>query len=620
MIGYIIVLIIVAVITCCYLAKVIRQKKVDLDSLSKDNLIEYINNIKYVKLDLTNLRKLTHNMELESNKLVTMEVEYYEKLKNTLPKYVKKETDGKKSRGKKKYGYNIPPTFSAETFIESTNIIPSSDNINLDFLDDCKPVIKFKNTSITKKEFNESFSDNLTTNKDMIGLSKFILSNMNDYHKLRLIKSYNDIYFNIEDVNYASFGKGTLIYKKAKKGPTDVIGSYRMIIVAPIVINHFHRILTMRISDFMMKNNFLDTLVQKGGIIGQKSPILQHVFKVKSALRHANRNNNKLGVMFLDITNAYGSLNRDALIRILENYGISKTFTNYLRRYYDTFQYHVKTKNWAAKNIKMNTGLLQGDPMSALLFNTALNSVFTHLNKKYMDTHAYPIVSDDNMMLLAFIDDICLMCKDKNSLIAVYTELKELLGRLGFKLHPKKSGTMLINHDEDEMDTIDEIPNVDVYKYLGEYITPDGTSQLSYNKTKSLLYARLLSINKRDLTNEDRVSILRRQIVPWLKRKLSVMYDLSKSEKKKIINIIKYCTKDWSIPDITIFYPLDELLEGIDDEIIKKCIEEDVNGLDELRDEDGEVDEDFDKYVVKSHEPIDFDYKDIDNDDDIFED
>lgn len=607
-----------------YLLKSCKKENIRYDYLSKDELIDHIGEMKYKKLDISNLATDTKDIEIENKNLVPIEIEYYEKIKEVLPLY-KKPENGKKYKRKYVKYCNIQPEFPAQTLIDQSNIIYDSDNIDYDFLEDFAPSSEFNNGNITVKEYLDSFAENLTNNKDMIGLSKVILKKMNKYHQNRIVKSYNDIFKKKEDISKNTMGKGTLIYKESKKGPKDELGSFRMIITVPVVVNHFHRILNLRLTKYIIDNNIMDTEVQKGGITGQKVPILQHIFKVKSALKHSTRTKNKAAVMFLDITNAYGSLDRDALYVILKNYGIDESFIDYIKNYYDSFEYYVKTKKWTASQLKMNVGLLQGDPLSALLFVTALNSVFTHLNKKYLETHGYKLTSDENIMIMAYIDDICLVTNSKESLEEVYFELKDLLGRMGFKLHPKKSGTMLVNHKDHELTEIDDIPNVPVYKYLGEYIVPDGSSEKTYDSVKKMLNGRLSYINKKKYTNEQKLSFLSEQIIPWLRRKTSVMYDLTRDEKLKFINIIRYHCKDWGITNnIRIFSDIKELFADVRDSIITKCLLEDINELDIS--EEVEIDEylpsdkDDDKYedfVLKPEDMVKFDYKEIENDDKI---
>ena len=85
----------------------------------------------------------------------------------------------------------------------------------------------------------------------------------------------------------------------------------------PNILNLFHRILKNRLYDYLMANHYLNKTIQKGGIVGQKYPIFKQFFKIKNVLKDANLKKKSCVVLFLDITDAFGSIKLDRLYQIL---------------------------------------------------------------------------------------------------------------------------------------------------------------------------------------------------------------------------------------------------------------------------------------------------------------
>ncbi|MCH8086131.1 MAG: DegT/DnrJ/EryC1/StrS family aminotransferase [Thaumarchaeota archaeon] len=77
--------------------------------------------------------------------------------------------------------------------------------------------------------------------------------------------------------------------------------------------------------------------------------------KVKEAIKHANVNKKQAYIMFLDLSNAYGNLNIDALTDIMGKYHIPDKMINFIKRYYKNFKYYVKSKTHYPSSSFTNT-------------------------------------------------------------------------------------------------------------------------------------------------------------------------------------------------------------------------------------------------------------------------
>ena len=239
-----------------------------LDEYDVGQMINYIKEmgIKTLQVDdsLQDLMKKA-NVDIENNSLIAMNVELFEKLVKVLPKYVPPKKNGLKKT------YFVKPRFGVEKINCDTNGTSTSSNtpgltlsgngklefMDLDHVKVNTAITAYKTGNITVLEYNDAFN-NATMNKDMIGINKKMLEMLPNYIIQRLVNSFNKTYMLEAPVKNISFGKGFYIYKDAKAGPKDDVESFRKIIAIPNAVNHFHRVLALRLTDYIVANKYID--------------------------------------------------------------------------------------------------------------------------------------------------------------------------------------------------------------------------------------------------------------------------------------------------------------------------------------------------------------------------
>lgn len=605
-----------------------------LNNYNKHELIEYIKTLKPKCINITNdSHDKIKTIELLNTKLLPMSIELYHRLLSILSERnvnLNKQLINPKNKLVRKY-YYIKPKFTTDDIIKANtpidkNIIPLDETM----IKIIQPIVSMKNCEITLEEFNESFGNDLSK-KDMIGISKKILRDMSTYLKIRFINAYNDLLSgsnrNFSDVivdgtktytDVSLIAKGSFVYKIAKAGPLDDINSFRQILAIPNIINQFHRILNIRLSNYMLCNKYIDINIQKGGITGQKFSIFEQFFKVKNVLLDANKNNKSCTILFLDITNAFGNIKLDNLYTILELYGVDKSFINYLSYFYNNLEYYFDTNGITTKPIKWSDGLIQGCSLSPLLFIIAMNYILTHIDKKYKDEHGYCFDGDfsTKILLTAYVDDICIICKDNASAQIVFDEFEKALNMLGLPISISKSAVMTINNNDQSQRINELFKQVDIYRYLGEDLTIDGSSTKSCSDFLKSMTKKMYILDNKKCTNEDKILIYEKMILPWIQRKTILLYDITMSNRMKIVVIIKTFMEKWGLDvekwsnenPIGLFFNIFKIVRSSQDYIIKelgiKC-EDTIHDL--------EKNIDVANYIIKDSN-IDFSYDQIDDD------
>lgn len=537
-----------------------------LDTLTKYELIDYIKQLKPKNINLTDdFATKTKDMELDNAETIAMAIELYKKLLDTFGEF--KTTDQTKS---KKRVYFVKPKFDADAVKKSIDAPIASITTQLDtnLIKPTVPIVSMRSDDITITEFNDAFN-NVLTKRDMMGISKKILREMPKYMQTRFVNAFNKMVDDLTKVDKVAIGKASYIYKAAKHGPTNDINSFRQLVTIPNIVNHFHRVLCLRMSNYMLANKYIDTNIQKGGVSGQKFAIFEQFYKLKNVLKHANKNNKSCAVLFMDISNAFGNVNLDNLFKILELYNVDKKFIEYVREFYSRLEYYVDTANIKTEAFKWKDGLIQGCSLSPLLFITALNYVLTAVDKDYKDQYGYDLNGTVKILLTAFVDDICIICKDLASVEIVYKRIVDLLKMVGLPINKSKCALMVVNDKTQATGELAEIQKVNTFKYLGEYVSSDGTSTESYIQFIKMVSRKLRLIDNKKISDAEKLKAFNAIVAPWIQRKTMTMYDISMKNRLNIVAIIKPYMQKWgSDGNVTLFSNVNNILNDSTDSII----------------------------------------------------
>lgn len=571
-----------------------------IEDMDRNELLDFLKEKKFSKLNISNPEYFNSlsNINIYKDDLLLFEYELYNSLLEKVGLY--KGENKKNVLNKKKFYVN--PKFNRETYeknnddinnVQDNNIKEDTISFNLAIEN---PNVAFNYNDISMNEFNETFRDN-QSNIDMLGISKSILSDLPQLLKQVVIDKYNEILNNPLEAKHHNIGKSSLVYKISKKGSLEDTKSFRQVISIPSIVSHLHRIFALRINEHMVRNNYIDTTIQKGGISGIKLGMFEQIIKLKSIIKNANKNKNPLCLTYIDITDAFPSLNIQKLSQVLEKYHFPENLVKYIKRYYEDLTYYVSTREWNSKNIRWNRGLLQGCPMSPILFVTVLNYILKYLESKYKNDCAYEISPNNKVLFLAYMDDIAICCKNMEDSKKIFEELEKILLEFGLKINRTKTAQMIINIENPVNNPVNNpvdnpvdtgINKVTKFKYLGEWIWSNGVSQNSLRMLLYIVRSKLIWMDKSKFTNEQKVLFVTSKLMPIIQKKFAVLYDINLEEKLKVLRIVKYYTEKWGMEndnEVNILFDINDLLKDTKDEILKNIDFEDNCYQDNVNDE-----------------------------------
>ncbi|KAK0147793.1 Chloride channel protein 2 [Merluccius polli] len=117
-----------------------------------------------------------------------------------------------------------------------------------------------------------------------------------------------------------------------KEENSTEIKQFRTISLLNVEGKIFFGILARRLTTFMLDNDYMDTSVQKGGVPWVPG-CLEHTSVISKMIEDAKRNHGDLTVLWLNLTNAYGTIPHKLVETTLKTYHVPETETGGYKRH-----------------------------------------------------------------------------------------------------------------------------------------------------------------------------------------------------------------------------------------------------------------------------------------------
>ena len=122
-----------------------------------------------------------------------------------------------------------------------------------------------------------------------------------------------------------------------KEGRSSTVGQFRTISLLSVECKIFFSVLAKRLTSYMTQNKYINTSIQKGGIPGF-SGCLEHTSMISQLIWEAKRKKGDLTAVWLDLSNAYGSVPHDLIFEGLQHYFITEAIQNMISSYLREFK------------------------------------------------------------------------------------------------------------------------------------------------------------------------------------------------------------------------------------------------------------------------------------------
>ena len=184
---------------------------------------------------------------------------------------------------------------------------------------------------------------------------------------------------------------------------------------------------------------------------------------------HAKSVRSQLHLVWLDIHNAFGSVKRALMMKILRRFGLPPNFISIIQALYSE-NIQLYDDNHSFKTIPEIVGVKQGDPLSSLLFSLYLAPAMFAVMRL---NRGFRIIDNYKLSVTAYADDSLLYAATYQDMITQLAVMVQTLQALGLQLNTRKcislslgiSGNSLTNASTFSING-EEIPQITDEKFI----------------------------------------------------------------------------------------------------------------------------------------------------------
>ncbi|UYV74537.1 hypothetical protein LAZ67_12000039 [Cordylochernes scorpioides] len=234
---------------------------------------------------------------------------------------------------------------------------------------------------------------------------------------------------------YPQLWTNSIVHPIYKSGDKNNPTNYRGIALCSNISKLFTTILRNRLNNWIEKREII--LENQAGFRKNRS-CTDHIILLNSLIQLSlRRKRGKLYVFFVDLTKAFDTVPHDLLWQKLHKMGISNKFVMLIKNFYQEAKITIRWKGQYSNNVKINSGVLQGESLSPLLFILYMADLIELYNNSALTGFHLP---DFGVLhLLMYADDIAIIGESKINLQIKINLLKSYLDKNKLVLNENKS-------------------------------------------------------------------------------------------------------------------------------------------------------------------------------------
>ncbi|UYV62553.1 hypothetical protein LAZ67_2001037 [Cordylochernes scorpioides] len=234
---------------------------------------------------------------------------------------------------------------------------------------------------------------------------------------------------------YPQLWTNSIVHPIYKSGDKNNPTNYRGIALCSNISKLFTTILRNRLNNWIEKRMII--LENQAGFRKNRS-CTDHIILLNSLIQLSlRRKRGKLYVFFVDLTKAFDTVPHDLLWQKLHKMGISNKFVMLIKNFYQEAKITIRWKGQYSNNVKINSGVLQGESLSPLLFILYMADLIELYNNSALTGFHLP---DFGVLhLLMYADDIAIIGESKINLQIKINLLKSYLDKNKLVLNENKS-------------------------------------------------------------------------------------------------------------------------------------------------------------------------------------
>ena len=201
------------------------------------------------------------------------------------------------------------------------------------------------------------------------------------------------------------------------------------------------------------------------------------IFAIRQIIDKSNEFNKSTYIAFIDFKDAFHSVSRDSLWKILQICGVPPELSVIVRQLYTNTRRAVRLASSLSEEFPIETGVKQDCVIAPDLFN----SVIDHLMRRLLRSCSHGIQPGEYQFThLDYADDIAIFAPSACVLQEALILLQEEANLVWMQIRWPKTKLMAITHNPTSHLPLKicnkEVLFVDFFTYLGSLITNDGSS------------------------------------------------------------------------------------------------------------------------------------------------
>jgi len=269
-------------------------------------------------------------------------------------------------------------------------------------------------------------------------------------------------------------------------------GLFRPIACANVEGKILWAILSISLTDFLIRNQYIKDNIQKG-FLPNVAGCIEHTAVLVEALRDARSHKRNIVVNWIDLANAFGSVRHNLILFALDWYHVPKWCCHLIYLYYSSLFAKVSTSKWTTSFFPFEIGVFQGCTISPILFDLVYQLCIDYVNHFGTDPYVFSQAFDLNskfglieLFQLVYADDHTIINRSLSGAQSTLDLVQKWLTWTDcMKAKPSKCRCLaLINHSTSTSHSYGPIKaglkigshliiDISDFKFLGRYISKD---------------------------------------------------------------------------------------------------------------------------------------------------
>ena len=338
--------------------------------------------------------------------------------------------------------------------------------------------------------------------------------------------------------------EGCFVPKEANSSSID---QFRTISLLDVEGKIFFSIIARRLTNYMVKNGYIDTSSQKGGVEGFAG-CWEHNSMITKLLQDAKVKRGNITLIWLDLANAYGSVPHELVMLALERYYVPAKLINIIKSYFEKLKFRFTTTDFTTNWQRLEKGIITGCTVSVIVFLAAMNIMIKTAEKECKGPKVNEI---QQKPIKAFMDDLTINTVQPQGARWILSKLNELTAWARMSFKPRKCRSLVIikgkieknvkfKLGESNIPTVSEEP----VKCLGKWY--DGSLRDTENSRKTVqqLQEHLRKLEKAPLPGRYKAWCFQHGVMPRLSWPM-LMYDIPMSRVEEMERMASKVLRKW---------------------------------------------------------------------------